>query len=500
MTVHFDPDSPERFREVVAGQFGLFFDDAKLGFLGEVLRRRAESRGEPVEAYLAQLEAGDVNGEAGPLAEELTIGETYFFRNADQFRAFNEVVLPERMRARGAAKTLSLLSAGCSSGEEPYTLAMLARDKVPCPPWLVSIRAVDLNPAALKKAAGGCYSHWALRETPPEVQQQWFVRQGRDMMLNDEIRGAVQFDLRNIADDNSDIWRNDVYDAIFCRNVIMYFSPAVQQAVIGRIARSLAPGGFLFLGHAETLRGLSQDFHLVHTHGTFYYQRKREGEEAPARHNVEAGALPPRIAPAPPIEADWYEAIGRASRRIELLAQPSQPAMPASPLQQWNLGVALDLLQRERFAEALDLIHKMPPEADRDPDVLLLRAMLLVQAGKLAAAGDVCRALLAQDELNAGANYVLALCFEGAGDRKAAEHHYHVAAYLDPQFAMPLLHLGLLARRAGDLVEAKRQLDQALDLLRREEAARLILFGGGFTRDALIWLCEAELRACEART
>lgn len=498
MTVHVDPNSPERFREVVAGNFGLFFDDAKLGFLGEVMRRRAESRGTPVEVYLAELATGAAEEEAGPLAEELTVGETYFFRNADQFRAFSEVVLPERMRTPN--KSLSLLSAGCSSGEEPYTLAMLTRATVLCPSSRVSIRAVDLNPAALRRAAGGRFSQWALRETPSEAQQQWFTPQGRDMVLSEEIRAAVQFDLRNIADANSDIWRDDAYDAIFCRNVIMYFSPAVQQAVIGRIARSLAPGGYLFLGHAETLRGLSQNFHLVHTHGTFYYQRKREGDEAPARHYVDVGALAPRIAPPPPIDAGWYEAIGRASRRIEMLAQPVAPVMPASPLPQWNLGVALDLLQRERFAEALDLIHKMPPEAGHDPDVLLLRAMLLVQAGKLAAAGDVCRLLLAQDELNAGANYILALCFEGAGDRNAAMHHYRVAAYLDPRFAMPLLHLGLLARRAGDLGEARRQLEQALDLLKREEAARLILFGGGFTRDALVWLCEAELRACEVKT
>lgn len=153
MTVRFDPDSPERFREVVAASFGLFFDDAKLGFLGEVLRRRAESPGTPVEVYLEQLETGAAEEEAGPLAEELTVGETYFFRNADQSRAFSEVVLPERMRAPN--KPLSLLSAGWSSGEEPYTLAMLTRATAQRPPWQVSIRVVDLNPAALRKAASG---------------------------------------------------------------------------------------------------------------------------------------------------------------------------------------------------------------------------------------------------------------------------------------------------------------------------------------------------------
>jgi chemotaxis protein methyltransferase CheR len=503
VTICFDPASPRRFREFVARCFGLLFDDAKLGFLGDVLQWRAESRGTPADIYLAELEAGVAGEEMDFLAERLTVGETYFFRNRDQFRALSEIVLPDRMRARASSKKLSLLSAACASGEEPFTLAMVARETVPSPPWQVSIRAVDLNPAALKKAAGGRFSNWALRDTPPETQQKWFTRCGGDMILSDEIRTAVKFDRRNLAEENSDLWAVETYDVIFCRNVVMYFTPAAQQAVISRIARSLAPGGYLFLGHAETLRGLSQEFHLVHTHGTFYYQRKRGGEGATASHYADIEGLALRSAPVPvstPTDVSWYETIGKASRRIEVLTQPPEPVAPLTPLPYRNLELAFELLQRERFADALELIHKMSPEADQDPDILLLRAALLVQAGKLAAAAEACRLLLAQDELNAGANYVLALCYEAASDSSAAVHHYRVASYLDPQFAMPLLHLGLLARRSGNLDEARAELQQALDLLKREDAARLLLFGGGFTRDSLIGLCAAELHASEANT
>ena len=504
MTVRFDPASPERFRDFIARDFGLSFDDAKLAFLGDVLKRRAETLAKPVEVYLAELEAGSAPpGEVGALAEELTVGETYFFRNGDQFRAFREIVLPERMQARAASARLRFLSAGCSSGEEAFSLAIIAREAVPSPPWQVSIRAVDVNPAALRKAAGGRFTNWALRDTPPAVQQKWFTPQGRDLMLSDDIRAGVQFDQRNLMDAASDVWVEDAYDAVFCRNVVMYFSPAIQQEVIGRIACSLVPGGYLFLGHAETLRGLSQEFHLVHTHDTFYYRRKAEGDEAPplylrgdnVRRLAPAAPLPPAV-----VDTGWYAAIGRATERIEALSRTPDPVVPplvAKPA--WSLGLALDLLQRERFAEALDLIRAMPAEAGVDPDVLLLQATLLVHGGKLAAAAEVCRVLLAGDEMNAGANYVLALCFEGVGDRTAATHHYRVASYLDPNFAMPRLHLGLLARRGGEMATAKEDLTQALDLLRREDASRLLLFGGGFTRDALIALCEAELKRCGAR-
>jgi chemotaxis protein methyltransferase CheR len=156
----------------------------------------------------------------------------------------------------------------------------------------------------------------------------------------------------------------------------------------------------------------------------------------------------------------------------------------------------MELLKSERFGEALDAVHRLPREAATDPEVLLLRATLLTHSGQLAEAEQACRDLLEVDELNAGAHYLLALCREGAGDAEGAIHHDQLAAYLDPGFAMPRLHLGLLARRTGDRSGAGRELTQALDLLRREDGSRLLLFGGGFSREALAALCHAELAAC----
>ncbi len=123
----------------------------------------------------------------------------------------------------------------------------------------------------------------------------------------------------------------------------------------------------------------------------------------------------------------------------------------------------------------------------------------MTHGGQLSGAEDACRRLLELDELNAGAHYVLALCRESAGDERGAADHDQVAAYLDPAFAMPRLHLGLLARRAGDRDAARRELAQALALLEREDPSRLLLFGGGFNRAALLALGRAELHACGGR-
>jgi chemotaxis protein methyltransferase CheR len=158
-----------------------------------------------------------------------------------------------------------------------------------------------------------------------------------------------------------------------------------------------------------------------------------------------------------------------------------------------QLQLALELLKQERFSDALDLLACVPADSGQDPDVLLLRAALLTHSGQLSAAESVSARLLERDEMNTGAHYLLALCRESAGDRERALDHDRSAIYLDPGFAMPRLHLGLMARRAHNWEEARQELGQALLLLKREDASRLLLFGGGFGREALIALCRAEL-------
>jgi chemotaxis protein methyltransferase CheR len=145
-----------QFRAAITRGLGLQFDDTKSGFLEDVLRRRLDSSDRSCAAYLAQLET-DPSKELRELARELTVGETYFFRNNDQFRAFAEVVLPERLRAQAAHRRLRVLSAGCASGEEAYSLSIVAQ-QVLGSSWDVSILGVDVNPSMLEKAQRARFS------------------------------------------------------------------------------------------------------------------------------------------------------------------------------------------------------------------------------------------------------------------------------------------------------------------------------------------------------
>ncbi|MEI9985898.1 MAG: CheR family methyltransferase [Aliidongia sp.] len=137
---------------MIGRQTGLVFDDARLGFLGTVLQRRLGRLDESGDLYLGMLEHNPSPAEIGALAREVTVGETYFFRNGDQFRALAERVLPERMADDRPVRTLSILSAGCASGEEAYTLAIIAREAIADPSWGIRIRAVDLNPAGTRES------------------------------------------------------------------------------------------------------------------------------------------------------------------------------------------------------------------------------------------------------------------------------------------------------------------------------------------------------------
>jgi chemotaxis protein methyltransferase CheR len=454
----------ERFRTLIAEHFGLSFEDAKLGTLAETLRRRLDVTDDAPEPYLRRLGA-DVAEEWRQLARELTVTETYFFRSAEQIRVLVDLALPARLARSGVVR---VLSAGCASGEEPYSLAIAIREDRPEAAARVAVTGVDVNPAMLEKARTARYSPWALRECPEELRARWFRDAGGGFQLSDAIRGAVEFEERNLAPANAELWRPGSWDVVFFRNVLMYFEPALAHALIERVARALVPGGFLFLGHAETLRGLSNRFHLRHTHGTFYYQLKDGAPECDEPVPAPRGRAwqPAHLDEA----ASWVDTVQRAADRIHALVDVSRV-----------------LAETPRAA---------PAAARREPEALLLHAVTAAHGGALGQAEALCGELLADDELSAGAHYVLALCREGQGDVAAAQEEDRIALYLDPGFAMARLHLGLLARRRGEQAPARRELAQAQLLLEREDASRVLLFGGGFSREALLALCRAEITKC----
>jgi chemotaxis protein methyltransferase CheR len=231
------------------------------------------------------------------------------------------------------------------------------------------------------------------------------------------------------------------------------------------MTEALVPGGYLFLGHTDSLGSRPEGLEPQHDHQTFYYRRPTL-QVSP----------PPLPRPAPPPE-------------------PHRPALPVTQEDAYNR--AIGLLQADRFADALELMTSRLPGTPRHRDTLLL-GVLLVQTGRLDEAATVARALVEVDGLNADAHQLLALCLEGGHAVDDAIAQYRLAAFLDPEFALARLRLGQLARRRGEDRPATADLERALGLLPQEQSERITLFGGGFGRMSLTMLCRSELEAWEA--
>ena len=486
-------DTLARFRALLSARLGLVYDDRQAAMLAELLKRRAAFHALDGDAYLSALEHGLLTDEVLVLAPTLTVAETYFFRNIEQFNALRELVIPQLLGARRTGRSLRVLSAGCATGEEIYTIAMLMQDLTPGMDWRISLLGVDLNPEVLEKARAGRYAKWSLRETPPEARSRWFSAQGSEFVLRPELRAAVRFEQLNLCEQAPEFWRPGAFDLIFARNVLMYFNRSALQAAVGRIVSSLAPDGYLFLGHSESLRDLVSGLQLCHTHDTFYYRREgASGQQAAAQP---AAPYTPRVQQS----ADWVENIGRAAERVRGLTTPVAASPSPRPAATNPLADAMTLFGQERFDAAAQKLDALDAQAARSPDALLLRAALQLHLGELQQAEETAHALLTQDARCAAAHYVIALSREASGDLSAAASRYALAIKVDPGFALSHLQLGRLARRRGDLKVHRHELGRAVALLEHESPQRLLMFGGGFDRSALQRLCRAELQAEGAR-
>ena len=221
-------DEIEVFRGIVSERLGFVFEDDRLEQLADVLRKRLQATGcVRFPAYQRHItSAATSRAELRALASCLTVGETYFFRHPDHFRVFSEIVLPAIIAASDSSRQLRILSAGCASGEEPYTLAALVqqhpRNGEVRP---INITGLDVNADVLEKARSARYSEWSFRATSEAMRKCIFRSEGRESVLVPDIRSMVTFVERNLVEEDSDFWRAGAFDVIFCRNVTMYFSP-----------------------------------------------------------------------------------------------------------------------------------------------------------------------------------------------------------------------------------------------------------------------------------
>ena len=245
------------FRELIYAKSGIFLGPYKRTRMFWKLGRRMREVGVDTfrDYYDYVLERGEP--EIHSLLESICTHETRFFREPVQMQYFSEQVIPELQREKGEHRNVKIWSAGCSSGEEPYSLAMLLLDRLPVAQrWQHSVWATDLSRPVLQKAREGLWAIEKSQEIPFSLLQTYMLRgigshQGL-FTAGRELRSVITFDVLNLNDEVYPV--TEPFDVIFCRNVLIYFSTESRARVVDRLLRHLVPGGFLFLGHTKTLQ------------------------------------------------------------------------------------------------------------------------------------------------------------------------------------------------------------------------------------------------------
>jgi len=274
--------SPEEFRlirDFIQTQCGVYFGDSSQFILEKRVARllRAHRLSNFRDYYYYLLYDRRKAEELATLIDSITTNETYFFREEKQLKAFSSEILPElhaRKREQGD-RALHIWSAGCSSGEEPYTLAMLIMESGLFRDFRVDIFANDISNRMLQAARKGIYGPSAFRSAEQKYIDRHFTEKGESWRINDDVRKFVSFSHLNLVE-RSKISLLRTMDLICCRNVIIYYDSPTKKSVIQSLGEKLAPGGYLLLGHSESLINISNAFELRHLKNDLVYQRPRK--------------------------------------------------------------------------------------------------------------------------------------------------------------------------------------------------------------------------------
>ena len=263
-------------RDLIAETCGLFFDEKKFYFIEKRIAKRIKATNtQSAKDYFRLLKLGNDNDEIKELIVSLTTNETYFFRYLPQLESFAEEALPLICAQKRKINdyVLNIWSAGCSSGEEPYTISILLREHLPdYSQWKINIVATDIDHQILKRAENGIYDRRSIKEVTPEILNQYFTQKGDKFEIQSFVKKDVNFKYLNLMD-RREMRKFNEMDFVFCRNVLIYFDDNARKQVVNSIYDSLTNGGFIFLGHSESVGKISATFKLIKLNKSLSYQK-----------------------------------------------------------------------------------------------------------------------------------------------------------------------------------------------------------------------------------
>jgi chemotaxis protein methyltransferase CheR len=282
-------------RDFIHEKAGIFFAENKMYLVQNRLEKRmAELAMKSVRDYFYHVKYDVSQKEFNRLMVLMTTNETSFFRNEPQLLCFSDEVLPllvEQKIQAGGPRRIKIWSAGCSTGEEPYTLAILILERLKSlAGWNVEIIANDISEDVLQKARKGEYSGITLRNVKPDILSRYYKKNGDNYTVTPEVKAMVKFSQINLNEPRKLSFMSNM-DAVFCRNVMIYFSDDVKKQIVRGFFNALAPGGYFYIGHSETLHGISKAFKLVYFKNALVYQKDAGQPSAVAARDVVPAAI-----------------------------------------------------------------------------------------------------------------------------------------------------------------------------------------------------------------
>ncbi len=415
------------------------------------------------------------------LASHLTVGETYFFREPRAFEALERDILPELIaRRRRDNRVLRLWSAGCCTGEEPYSLAILLDRLIPdLAEWRVTILGTDINPRFLNRASAGVYGEWSFRGVAPEVRARHFRKTlaGRYEILP-HIRRMVSFSYLNLAEDSYPALLNDTtaMDVVFCRNVLMYFKPERAERVCRALERALVVGGWLAVSPVEASLALFHELVPVQFPGGTLYRRENGASPVAQALLPLAGAREPelpRFAPTGPVEPLPLPAAAENLSARETAAEPPK----AEAASAFAAAAPPDAEERRGDAAGRGSTNG---EAGQTQSIELL-ARAAANQGKLGEALEWCERGIAANKLDTGLHYLRAMVQLELGASSEAAASLKRALYLAPDLVVAHFALAGLAQRDGKAQDARRHYANALAFLRKRAPEEVVPESEGMT-------------------
>jgi chemotaxis protein methyltransferase CheR len=422
-----DPDYPS-LKRYVLDHTGLdYYLDKDEDLAARLSRRASAQKVDALREYLRQLEnPRDGGAELDALVGELTIGETYFFRQREHFDFLRDRIFPDLLERNQAARTIRIWCAGCASGAECYSIAMVLPLELAAETegWDISILGTDINVEFLARAQEGRYDHWAFRETPEDIRLRCFRRDGRQWVLRPEFREGVSFAYHNLASGPA-LPGGGHFDIILCRNVTIYFGSAMVRRVVANFFDALADGGWLLVGHSEPNAETFARYTTVCEGGTTAYRK----------------LPPPSIVATPPVNP--------------VRERPPTPKLP-SPAK------------------------PMTPPPACAPSASVAEARTMADRGEWETAAALCRRAIEENSLNAAAHFTMGLIQEHQRDAEAAGRSLRRALYLDRSFVLAHYHLGICLQQASP-AQARKSFENTLRLLAGRPEDEILEHGDGIT-------------------